>query len=114
MVNFSIRFSLYATTMTSVSSNSGVFMGNSARAKVSKGPPYSCTMAVRSLVPSSRLASRDFAGEDVPFDRAQEVFRKLNGTIHLIRGNHDGDEVCEKLPWASVDVMRTLVDSDGR
>ena len=56
----------------------------------------------------------DFAGEDVPLERVAEVFRKLNGSIHLVRGNHDGDDVCEKLPWASVDVMRTLVGSDGR
>jgi calcineurin-like phosphoesterase family protein len=56
----------------------------------------------------------DFAGEDVPFERVAEIFGKLNGSIHLIRGNHDGDEVCSKLPWASVDVMRTLVGSDGR
>lgn len=56
----------------------------------------------------------DFAGDDVPFDRAAEIFRKLNGTIRLIRGNHDGDEVCTKLPWASVDIMRTLVGGDGR
>lgn len=56
----------------------------------------------------------DFAGEDVPLERAAEIFRKLNGTIHLIRGNHDGDEICSKPPWASVDVMRTIVGTDGR
>lgn len=56
----------------------------------------------------------DFAGEQVPLERAAEIFRKLNGQIRLIRGNHDGDEVCSKLPWASVDIRRTIVGSDGR
>lgn len=50
----------------------------------------------------------DFAGEDVPFDRAAEIFKKLNGEIRLIPGNHDGDEICSKLPWVSVDIMSTI------
>jgi hypothetical protein len=62
----------------------------------------------------SRLASRGFCRRGCPLERAEEVFRKLNGILHLIRGNHDGDEICEKLPWASVDVMRSIVGSDGR
>lgn len=51
----------------------------------------------------------DFAGEDVPFDYVASVFRKLNGVKRLIVGNHDGDEVQTQLPWASVDMMRTIV-----
>ena len=55
----------------------------------------------------------DFAGEDVPFDDAAAIFKRLNGTKRLIRGNHDGDEVCTKLGWASVDDMRTVVAKGG-
>ena len=50
----------------------------------------------------------DFAGDDVPFEYAASVFRKLNGVKRLIVGNHDGDAI-QALPWISVDVMRTLV-----
>lgn len=51
----------------------------------------------------------DFAGDEVPFQDAATIFGKLNGIKRLIVGNHDGEEVCTKLPWASVDEMRTLV-----
>lgn len=39
----------------------------------------------------------DFAGEDVPLDDAATIFKRLNGSKRLIRGNHDGDEVCTNL-----------------
>lgn len=55
----------------------------------------------------------DFAGEEVPFDEAAAIFKRLKGTKRLIRGNHDGDEVCTKLGWASVYDMRTLVAKGG-
>jgi len=55
----------------------------------------------------------DFAGEDVLFDDAAAIFKRLHGTKRLIRGNHDGDEVCTKLGWASVDDMRTVIATDG-
>lgn len=84
-------------------------------------PTSEPTTATRSINGTRRFATThhvwhlgDFSGEDVPFERAAEIFRKLNGKIHLIRGNHDGDEICSKLPWASVDIMRTIVGSDGR
>jgi len=51
----------------------------------------------------------DFAGEDVAFDYVASVFRKLNGRKRLIVGNHDGDEVRAKLPWESVDEVRTIL-----
>lgn len=51
----------------------------------------------------------DFAGDKVPFDRIAEIFGKLNGIKRLITGNHDTDEVRTKLPWESVDDMRTVV-----
>lgn len=51
----------------------------------------------------------DFAGEDVAFDYVASVFRKLNGRKRLIVGNHDSEEVRAKLPWESVDEVRTIV-----
>lgn len=51
----------------------------------------------------------DFAGEDVAFDYVASVFRRLNGRKRLIAGNHDGEEVRAKLPWESVDEVRTIV-----
>lgn len=51
----------------------------------------------------------DFAGEDVAFDYVASVFKKLNGRKRLIVGNHDGEEVRAKLPWESVDEVRTIV-----
>ena len=55
----------------------------------------------------------DFAGEDVPFDNAAAIFKRLKGIKRLIRGNHDGDDICTKLGWASVDDMRTVVAKGG-
>ena len=45
-----------------------------------------------------------------PKGTAAKAFRRLNGTKHLVRGNHDGDEA-EACPWASVvDVAQLKVD----
>ena len=52
----------------------------------------------------------DFAYRCSP-PRAREIFRRLNGTKHLVRGNHDGDAV-ERLEWASKhDFLQTNVDA---
>lgn len=56
----------------------------------------------------------DFAGEEVDFAQVQSVFGKLNGIKRLIVGNHDSDDVCTKLAWASVDDMRTVVVPGGK
>jgi calcineurin-like phosphoesterase family protein len=40
-----------------------------------------------------------------PKGTAARVFRRLNGSVHLVRGNHDGDDVVRSCPWASVHDM---------
>ena len=42
-----------------------------------------------------------------PKGTAQRYFRKLNGSIHLVRGNHDGDDV-KDCGWASVHDMHSF------
>ena len=37
-----------------------------------------------------------------PKGTAERRFRRLNGSIHLVRGNHDGDDVVKGCAWASV------------
>ncbi len=39
-----------------------------------------------------------------PRGTAARVFRRLNGSVHLVRGNHDGDDVLS-CSWASVHDM---------
>lgn len=51
----------------------------------------------------------DFAGEDTAFDYVVSVFKRLNGIKRLIAGNHDGHDVRTRLPWESVDEVRTIV-----
>ncbi|MEE7439586.1 metallophosphoesterase family protein [Methylobacterium oryzae] len=51
----------------------------------------------------------DFAMGSSP-ERCGELFARLNGTKHLVRGNHDGKRVLE-LPWASQhDLVQVTVD----
>ncbi len=51
----------------------------------------------------------DFAMGSSP-DRCRELFARLNGTKHLVRGNHDRQRVLD-LPWASQhDLVQTTVD----
>ena len=46
-----------------------------------------------------------------PKGTAARHFRRLNGSIHLVQGNHDGSDVLS-LPWASVhDVASFKVDA---
>ena len=40
-----------------------------------------------------------------PRGTAARVFRRLNGSIHLVKGNHDGDDVVKGCAWASVHNM---------
>ena len=41
-------------------------------------------------------------------ERTKSIFASLQGRIHLVRGNHDSDKVCEQLPWASVQDYKEL------
>ena len=51
----------------------------------------------------------DFAMGSSP-DRCRELFARLNGTKHLVRGNHDKPRVLD-LPWASQhDLAQITVD----
>ena len=46
-----------------------------------------------------------------PRGTAVKHFRRLNGSVHLVRGNHDGDDVVKGCGWASVhDVASFRVD----
>ncbi len=55
----------------------------------------------------------DFALERDP-DRVQSTFHRLNGTKHLVVGNHDeGVEAILTLPWASVGRL-VRVEDEGR
>ena len=55
----------------------------------------------------------DFAVE-VDEARVEAIFHRLNGTKHLVVGNHDeGDEGILTLPWASVERL-AHVDDAGR
>jgi calcineurin-like phosphoesterase family protein len=40
------------------------------------------------------------------FEHAERIFKKLNGTKHLILGNHD--KVSSRLPWASQQLMAQI------
>ena len=42
-----------------------------------------------------------------PRGTAERIFRRLNGSIHLVRGNHDGDDV-RSCGWASVHDMHSF------
>lgn len=52
----------------------------------------------------------DFAMGSSP-ERCQQIFRRLNGTKHLVRGNHDRKRVLD-LPWASQHDL-VQVSTDG-
>ena len=43
-------------------------------------------------------------------DRLAEIFAALNGTKHLIQGNHDPDET-RRLPWATRGDLRCVEDT---
>ncbi len=47
-----------------------------------------------------------------PRGMAERLFRRLNGTKHLVRGNHDGDDVVKGCAWASVQDMASF-KADG-
>lgn len=48
-----------------------------------------------------------------PADKLQALFASLNGTKHLVRGNHDGNAT-QALPWASQrDLWHVSVDSQN-
>jgi calcineurin-like phosphoesterase family protein len=54
----------------------------------------------------------DFAHR-YPVDKLPKLFASLNGTKHLVRGNHD-DKHVQALPWASQhDIWHVSVDSQN-
>jgi calcineurin-like phosphoesterase family protein len=53
----------------------------------------------------------DFAYKMASSVALQEVFQRLRGDKHLIRGNHDGRDV-ERLRWSSISDAKWVTDGD--
>ncbi|WP_415714440.1 metallophosphoesterase [Roseibium sp.] len=55
----------------------------------------------------------DFGIDDIEPGKALDIFCRLNGTKHLILGNHD-QEVTHSLPWESVSESKLLDTEEGQ
>lgn len=54
----------------------------------------------------------DFAFDDIDPGEASAIFHRLNGTKHLIAGNHD-QKTTKKLPWETVSESGLVDTEDG-